>query len=131
MVFFSANFCRLFCNCGLVVQVLASISNLSFYPQFLPSLNYVKVFVLILSSGLTLLFVNILLGDNHNIIGYTFLEFVFNSIVYCMCSVPFRELHYSDCTRQLNSHNLLYSTFTTVYSMRPLPFGAVFRCYPG
>ncbi|PKI51535.1 hypothetical protein CRG98_028095 [Punica granatum] len=23
------------------------------------------------------------------------------------------------------------STFTTVYSMRPLPLGAVFRCYPG
>ncbi|KAK3441645.1 hypothetical protein EUGRSUZ_B01970 [Eucalyptus grandis] len=26
---------------------------------------------------------------------------------------------------------LLCSTFTTVYSMRPLPSGAVFRCYPG
>ncbi|CAN6455976.1 unnamed protein product [Victoria cruziana] len=31
--------------------------------------------------------------------------------------------------RQLRKYFL--STFTTVYSMRPLPAGAVFRCYPG
>ena len=30
-----------------------------------------------------------------------------------------------------NIHHWLCSTFTTVYSMRPLPTGAVFRCYPG
>jgi hypothetical protein len=28
-------------------------------------------------------------------------------------------------------HHSLSSTFTTVYSMRPLPTGAVFRCFPG
>ncbi|CAK8572439.1 unnamed protein product [Lathyrus sativus] len=31
--------------------------------------------------------------------------------------------------RQLRRNFL--STFTTVYHMRPMPFGAVFRCYPG
>ncbi|XP_058760591.1 uncharacterized protein LOC131633930 [Vicia villosa] len=31
--------------------------------------------------------------------------------------------------RQLRRYFL--STFTTVYHMRPMPFGAVFRCYPG
>ncbi|PNY07438.1 hypothetical protein L195_g004896, partial [Trifolium pratense] len=31
--------------------------------------------------------------------------------------------------RQLRRYFL--STFTTVYHMRPMPFGAIFRCYPG
>lgn len=30
-----------------------------------------------------------------------------------------------------NLRRYFLSTFTTVYSMRPLPAGAVFRCYPG
>jgi hypothetical protein len=52
----------------------------------------------------------------------------------------------ADCSYYLIRHVFLYvvctiilltsithfcSTFTTAYSMRPLPTGAIFRCYPG
>lgn len=35
------------------------------------------------------------------------------------------------CITVINSSHLYCSSFSTVYSMRPLAAGAVFRCYPG